>query len=193
MSSAKRIEAISVNTERIPLQFGAQHQKTTMKKAVVGKPVPDVKIQATGGKTLRLHDLKGKYVVLYFYPKDDTPGCTLEGQDFRDQYGRFKKLKAGIYGVSRDSLASHEKFKAKFKFPFELVSDEDEKLCRLFDVIREKSLYGKKYLGVDRSTFILDRDGVLRKEFRGVKVKGHVDEVLEEIRKLQPSSSKKPK
>lgn len=164
-----------------------------MKKAVPGKPVPDAELQTTGGKALRLHDLKGQYTVLYFYPKDDTPGCTLEGQDFRDQHARFKKLKAAVYGVSRDSLASHEKFKAKFKFPFELISDPDEKLCQLFDVIREKSLYGKKYMGVDRSTFILDQDGVLRKEFRSVKVKGHVDEVLEEIRQLQTPSSKKSK
>ena len=164
-----------------------------MKKAVAGKPVPDAELQITGGKTLRLHDLKGKYAVLYFYPRDNTPGCTLEGQDFRDQHAQFKKLKAGIYGVSRDSLTSHEKFKAKFKFPFELISDPDEKLCRLFDVIREKSLYGKKYMGVDRSTFILDKDGVLRREFRGVKVKGHVDEVLGEIRLLQTTSTKKPK
>lgn len=164
-----------------------------MKKAVMGKPVPDAEMPITGGETLRLHDLKGRYTVLYFYPKDNTPGCTLEGQDFRDKHSQFKKLKTAIYGVSRDSLASHEKFKAKLKFPFELVSDPDEKLCRLFDVIREKSLYGKKYMGVDRSTFILDKDGVLRKEFRGVKVKGHVDEVLEEIRKLQTPSSRKPK
>ncbi len=164
-----------------------------MKKAVAGKPVPDAELPITGGKTLRLHDLKGQYTVLYFYPKDNTPGCTLEGQDFRDQHAQFKKLKTVIYGVSRDSLASHEKFKAKLKFPFELVSDPDERLCRLFDVIREKSLYGKKYMGVDRSTFILDKDGVLRREFRGVKVKGHVDEVLEEIRQLQTPSSKKPK
>ena len=164
-----------------------------MKKAVAGKPVPDAEMQITGGKTLRLHDLKGKYAVLYFYPRDNTPGCTLEGQDFRDQHAQFKKLKTVIYGVSRDSLASHEKFKAKFKFPFELISDPDEKLCRLFDVIREKSLYGKKYMGVDRSTFILDQDGVLLKEFRGVKVKGHVDEVLGEIRLLQTASTKKPK
>ena len=164
-----------------------------MKKAVAGKPVPDAEMQITGGKTLRLHDLKGKYAVLYFYPRDNTPGCTLEGQDFRDQHAQFKKLKTVIYGVSRDSLASHEKFKARHKFPFELVSDPDEKLCRLFDVIREKSLYGKKYMGVDRSTFILDQDGVLRKEFRGVKVKGHVDEVLGEIRLLQTASTKKPK
>jgi peroxiredoxin Q/BCP len=162
-----------------------------MKKAVVGKVVPDTKLQATAGKTFRLHDLKGKFAVLYFYPKDDTPGCTLEGQDFRDRDGEFKQLKTAVYGVSRDSLASHEKFKAKFKFPFELISDEDETLCKIFDVIREKSLYGKKYLGVDRSTFILDQDGVLRREFRGVKVKGHVDDVIEEIRKLQKSTSKR--
>ncbi len=162
-----------------------------MKKAVAGKPVSDTVVQATGGKTLRLHDLKGKYAVLYFYPKDNTPGCTMEGQDFRDRYNEFKKLKAEIYGVSRDSLASHEKFKARFKFPFELISDGDEKLCRMFDVIREKSLYGKKYMGVDRSTFILDKDGVLRREFRGVKVKGHVDEVIGEIGELQKSQSRR--
>ena len=162
-----------------------------MKKAVVGKPVPDAQLQATSGKTFRLHDLQGRFAVLYFYPKDNTPGCTLEGQDFRDRYAQFKKLKTVVYGVSRDSLASHEKFKANLRFPFELISDEDKKLCKLFDVIREKILYGKKYLGVDRSTFILDHKGVLRKEFRGVKVKGHVDEVIEEIRKMQASTSKR--
>ncbi len=162
-----------------------------MKKAVVGKVVPDTKLQATADKAFRLHDLKGKYTVLYFYPKDNTSGCTLEGQDFGSRYGEIKKLKAAVYGISRDSLASHEKFKAKFKFPFELISDEDETLCKIFDVIREKSLYGRKYLGVDRSTFILDKDGVLRREFRGVKVKGHVDEVIEEIRKLQKPASKR--
>ncbi len=161
-----------------------------MKKAVVGKAVPDAEIQATGGNSLRLKDLQGKFAVLYFYPKDNTPGCTLEGQDFRDQYDKFKKLKTVVYGISRDSLASHEKFKANLKFPFDLISDEDEKLCRLFDVIREKSLYGKKYMGVDRSTFILDKDGVLRKEFRGVKVKGHVAEVIDEIKKLQTTAKR---
>ena len=129
--------------------------------------------------------------MLYFYPKDNTPGCTLEGRDFRDGHAEFKKLKTVIYGVSRDSLASHDKFKARFKFPFELVSDEDETLCKIFDVIREKSLYGRNYLGVDRSTFILDNQGVLRREFRGVKVKGHVDEILGEIRKLQSSAAKR--
>ena len=162
-----------------------------MKKATLGKIVPDTKLQTTADKVLNLHDLKGKFAVLYFYPKDDTPGCTLEGQDFRDHADEFKKLKTVVYGVSRDGLASHEKFKAKFKFPFELISDEDETLCKIFAVIREKSLYGKKYLGVDRSTFILDQDGVLCREFRGVKVKGHVDEVLEEIRKLQKPASKR--
>lgn len=163
-----------------------------MKKAVTGKTVPDAEILATGGKARRLHDLQGKFAVLYFYPKDDTPGCTLEGQDFRDRYDQLRKLKTAVYGISRDSLASHEKFKAKHKFPFELIADEDEKLCQLFDVIREKSLYGKKYLGVDRSTFILDQDGVLRREFRGVKVKGHVDEVIEEIKKLQKPAARRP-
>ncbi|MHB8744205.1 MAG: peroxiredoxin [Sulfuricaulis sp.] len=162
-----------------------------MKKAEIGKSVPDAEIQATGGKTFQLRDLRGKFVVLYFYPKDNTPGCTLEGQDFRDRYDQFKQLKSAVYGVSRDNLASHEKFKANLKFPFDLISDEDEKLCKVFDVIREKSLYGKKYMGVDRSTFILDKDGVLRKEFRGVKVKGHVDAVIEEIRKLQTPASKR--
>ena len=162
-----------------------------MKKAVAGKPIPDTEMQTTGGKAKRLHDLKGRYTVLYFYPKDNTPGCTLEGQDFRDHHAQFKKLKTEIYGVSRDSLSSHEKFKAKFKFPFELISDEKEELCRIFDVIREKSLYGKKYMGVNRSTFILDKDSVLRKEFRGVKVKGHVEAVIEEIKALQTPSSRR--
>ncbi len=162
-----------------------------MKKAVVGKTVPDTEILATGGKARRLRDLKGKFTVLYFYPKDNTPGCTMEGQDFRDHYDRLRKLKTAVYGISRDSLASHEKFKAKYRFPFDLIADEDEKLCRMFDVIREKSLYGRKYLGVDRSTFILDKDGVLRREFRGVKVKGHVGEVIGEIEKLQKPAAKR--
>ena len=162
-----------------------------MKKAVVGKTVPDAEIQATGGKVRRLRHLKGKFTVLYFYPKDNTSGCTLEGQDFRDHYDRLRKLKTVVYGISRDSLASHEKFKAKYKFPFELIADEDEELCRLFDVIREKSLYGRKYLGVDRSTFILDKGGVLRRELRGVKVKGHVEDVIGEIKKLQKPAVKR--
>jgi len=154
------------------------------RKIALGKKIPDAKVQLTGGKTAKLSDFAGKHLVLYFYPRDNTSGCTMEGEAFRDQYKRFQQLKTGIIGVSRDSLASHDKFKTKHKFPFDLIADEDEKLCKLFDVIKEKSLYGKKYLGIDRSTFIIDRDGVLRKEFRGVKVAKHVEQVLEEIEKL---------
>lgn len=155
-----------------------------MDKISVGKPVPDIEVQATDDQKFMLSDLRGKNVVLYFYPKDNTPGCTTEGQDFRDHYEEFRKLNTEIYGISRDSLKSHDGFKSKQCFPFDLISDEDEKLCKLFDVIKEKTLYGKKYLGIDRSTFIIDRKGVLRKEYRGVKVDGHVVTVLEEVRKL---------
>ena len=155
-----------------------------MEKISVGKPVPDIEVQATDDQKFMLSDLRGKNVVLYFYPKDNTPGCTTEGQDFRDRYEEFRKLNTEIYGVSRDSLKSHDGFKSKQCFPFDLISDEDEKLCTLFDVIKEKTLYGKKYLGIDRSTFILDRQGILRKEYRGVKVDGHVATVLEEVQKL---------
>jgi len=154
------------------------------KKIAIGKTLPDLKVKTTGGD-INLADLKGRYAVLYFYPKDNTPGCTAEGQDFRNQYPKFKKLKAVVYGVSRDTLTSHEKFQAKYKFPFELIADEDEKLCKLLDVIKEKTLYGRRYLGVDRSTFIFDAQGVLREEFRGVKVAGHVDAVLATLKKLQ--------
>ena len=155
-----------------------------MDKISVGKPVPDIEVQATDDQKFMLSDLRGKNVVLYFYPKDNTPGCTTEGQDFRDHYEEFRKLGTEIYGVSRDSLKSHDGFKSKQCFPFDLISDEDEKLCALFDVIKEKTLYGKKYLGIDRSTFIIDRQGILRKEYRGVKVDGHVNDVLAEVRKL---------
>ena len=153
-------------------------------KVKVGKSLPDMKVKATGDRTFSLAELKGKNVVLYFYPKDNTPGCTTEGMDFRDRHAAFRRLNAVVYGVSRDSLAAHENFKAKLQFPFDLISDEDEKLCRAFDVIREKKLYGRSYQGIDRSTFLFDREGVLRKEFRGVKVKGHVDEVLDELKSL---------
>jgi thioredoxin-dependent peroxiredoxin len=155
-----------------------------MAKAVVGKKLPAFTADATGDQKIRSTELKGGPVVLYFYPKDDTPGCTLEGQDFRANHARFRKLNTTVLGISRDSVASHEKFKAKFKFPFELLSDPDEKLCKLFDVIKEKNMYGKKVLGIERSTFLVDADGVLRKEWRKVKVDGHVDEVLEAVRSL---------
>lgn len=155
-----------------------------MKKPTVGKPLPDIEVQATDDQNFKLSDLLGKNVVLYFYPKDNTPGCTTEGQDFRDHYEEFRKLNTEIFGVSRDSLKSHEGFKGKQCFPFDLIADPDETLCKLFDVIREKTLYGKKYLGIERSTFLIDNKGVLRKEYRGVKVDGHVATVLADVKKL---------
>ena len=145
---------------------------------VIDKPVADFEAQATSGQTFSLAALKGKQVVIYFYPKDSTPGCTTEGQGFRDHYAAFKAANTEVFGVSRDSVKSHENFKAKQEFPFELISDKDEAVCQLFDVIKLKKLYGKEYLGVDRSTFLIDKDGVLRQEWRGVKVPGHVDAVL---------------
>ncbi|MBT8767577.1 peroxiredoxin [Metapseudomonas boanensis] len=141
-------------------------------------PVSEFVVQATSGQQVSLSALKGKQVVIYFYPKDSTPGCTTEGQGFRDQYSAFQAANTVVFGVSRDSLKSHENFKCKQEFPFELISDPDEALCQLFDVIKLKKLYGKEYLGVDRSTFLIDKEGVLRQEWRGVKVPGHVDAVL---------------
>lgn len=156
-----------------------------MKKISIGKPVPDFELPATGDKTIKLSGLKGKNIVLYFYPKDSTPGCTKEGQDFRDNDARFKKANTVVLGVSRDSLNSHEGFKGKECLPFDLLSDEDEKLCRLFDVIREKNMYGKLVPGIERSTFLIDAKGVLQKEWRGVKVDGHIAEVLDALKTLQ--------
>jgi peroxiredoxin Q/BCP len=146
--------------------------------------VPDFQAQATSGQALSLAGLKGQQVVLYFYPKDSTPGCTTQGQGFRDAQEAFKAANTVVLGVSRDSLKSHENFKAKQGFPFELISDKDEALCQLFEVIKLKKLYGKEYLGVDRSTFLIDAEGVLRREWRGVKVPGHVDEVLQAAQAL---------
>ena len=149
-----------------------------MSRTQIGKKVPQFTCVTTGHEKLKLSDLKGSNVVLYFYPKDSTPGCTTEGQDFRDNHRKFRLANTLIFGISRDSLASHEKFKTKQAFPFELISDPDEDLCTLFDVIKEKNMYGRKVLGIERSTFLLDSKGVLREEWRKVKVKGHVDEVL---------------
>jgi peroxiredoxin Q/BCP len=153
-------------------------------KVKTGAKVPDFSAPATGGETWRLKDAAGKKLVIYFYPKDMTSGCTRESQDFRDLQAAFRKAGAEIVGVSRDSVASHEKFTAKEKLPFPLLSDPDEQLCKLFDVIKEKSLYGKKYLGIERSTFLLDGKGVLRQEWRKVKVPGHAEEVLEATKSL---------
>lgn len=144
----------------------------------IDQPVADFEAPATSGQTVSLSALKGKQVVIYFYPKDSTPGCTTEGQGFRDQLEAFKAANTEVFGVSRDGLKSHENFKAKQAFTFELISDKEEALCQLFDVIKLKKLYGKEYMGVDRSTFLIDKNGVLRQEWRGVKVPGHVEAVL---------------
>lgn len=148
------------------------------------QPVADFLAQATSGQTVQLSALKGRQVALYFYPKDSTPGCTTQGQGFRDRHEEFLAANTLVFGVSRDGLKSHENFKAKQGFPFELISDKDEQLCQLFEVIKLKKLYGREYMGVDRSTFLIDKDGVLRKEWRGVKVPGHVDAVLEAAQAL---------
>lgn len=150
----------------------------------VDQPVADFQAQATNGQAVSMAALKGQQVVVYFYPKDNTPGCTTQGQDFRDHVASFQVANTVIFGVSRDSLKTHENFKAKQSFPFELISDKDEALCQLFDVIKLKKLYGKEYLGVDRSTFLIDKNGVLRHEWRGVKVPGHVAAVLEKAQAL---------
>ena len=155
-----------------------------MSGPAMNRVVGDFTAAATGDKTIRLKDLRGQNVVVYFYPKDSTPGCTQEGIDFRDLHTRFRRQKTVILGVSRDSIASHEKFKAKQAFPFDLISDPDEKICKKFDVIKEKSLYGRKFLGVERSTFLLDSAGKLKREWRKVKVKGHASEVLDAVKAL---------
>jgi peroxiredoxin Q/BCP len=155
-----------------------------MSKVTVGKKVPDFKLPATGEQDIALSDFRGKNVVLYFYPKDNTPGCTTEGQDFRDQINTFRRRNTVILGISRDSVKSHENFRQKQAFPFELLSDAEEKVCTLFNVIKEKNLYGRKMMGVERSTFLIDAQGVLAREWRKVKVPGHVDEVLEAVKSL---------
>ena len=150
----------------------------------INTKVKKFKVSATSELEIDSSNLIGKSYVIYFYPKDNTPGCTQEGEDFRDLYKEFKKLKTEIYGVSRDSLKSHEGFKEKYKYPFELISDAEEKLCNLFDVIKEKNMYGKKYMGIERSTFLINKEGKLSAEWRKVKVNGHAAEVLEEVKKI---------
>jgi peroxiredoxin Q/BCP len=155
-----------------------------MARVRIGRKVPWFSIPATGDAEITPDSLKGQPAVLYFYPKDGTPGCTAEGLDFRNHYSAFEKLGVRVFGVSRDSLDSHRKFKARHRLPFDLISDADEELCRLFDVIRPKNLYGRKVMGIERSTFLLDENGVLRREWRKVKVDGHVAEVLDAARSL---------
>jgi len=149
-----------------------------------GKKCPKFKAKCTSELNLSNEDFIGKNLVIYFYPKDSTPGCTIEGQEFRDNYKYFKKLNTEVLGVSRDSIKSHENFKSKQAFPFELLSDPDEKVCRAFDVMKLKSMYGREYIGVDRSTFLVSAKGIILKEWRSVKVKGHVDDVLSTLKNL---------
>jgi len=156
-----------------------------MSKVIVGEAAPNFSAQATGDQHISLADFKGKQqVVVYFYPKDSTPGCTTEGQNFRDSIANFEKADTVILGVSRDKIKSHENFKAKQQFPFELLSDPDEVICKLFDVIKLKKNYGREYMGVERSTFLIDKKGKLAQEWRKVKVKDHVDEVLQAAQAL---------
>jgi thioredoxin-dependent peroxiredoxin len=152
--------------------------KQTGAAVSVGARVPDFSLPSTGGGTFRLKDLAGEKLVLYFYPRDNTPGCTLEGQQFAALNARFTKAGVTVFGISRDSIASHEKFRDQMGYPFALLSDGDERVCKLFDVIREKNMYGRKVLGVERSTFLIDPKGVLRQQWRRVKVEGHAQEVL---------------
>jgi len=151
---------------------------------MLDQSAPAFELPATGGKSFRLGDAKGRTVVLYFYPKDNTPGCTTEGQQFRDLYAEFQDANCDVYGISRDSLKSHENFKTKMAFPFDLLSDAEETACKAFDVIKMKNMYGKKVRGIERSTFVIDGKGVLRREWRAVKVPGHVQEVLEFVKTL---------
>jgi peroxiredoxin Q/BCP len=155
-----------------------------MSKIKLGTKVPEFSLPASGGGSWSLKDARGKKLIIYFYPRDMTSGCTKESQDFRDLAKAFAKAGAQIVGISRDSVASHEKFVAKEKLPFALLADSEEKVCKLFDVIKEKSLYGRKYLGVDRSTFLIDAEGRLQQEWRGVKVPGHAETVLEATQRL---------
>ena len=155
-----------------------------MSTTEVGAAAPEFESASTAGGRQTLGDLRGSRLVLYFYPKDNTSGCTLEGQNFRDLHDEFTAANAVILGVSRESIRSHDNFRGKHDFPFHLLSDPEETLCNAYGVIKEKSMYGRKYMGIERSTFLIDEDGVLRREWRKVKVKGHADEVLEAVRSL---------
>lgn len=156
-----------------------------MTSVALGQAVPPISAAATSGNTVALADYAGKYLIVYFYPKDDTPGCTQEGQDFRDLYPKLQELNAEVLGISRDSVKSHDRFKCKYEFPFELLSDEDESICTAFDVIKMKNMYGKQVRGIERSTFLIGPDGTLLAEWRKVSVKGHADAVLAKIEELR--------
>ncbi|GFE82536.1 peroxiredoxin [Steroidobacter agaridevorans] len=187
---AKKTSSVAKKTvKKAPAKKAAAAKSAPIKsggsgKIAVGKKVPAFSSLVTGGGSWKSSESAGKNLVIYFYPRDNTPGCTTEGEAFRDLAPAFKKANTLILGVSPDSIASHEKFKAKFQFPFELLSDEQQALCQLFDVWQEKSLYGRKFMGVERSTFLIDANGVLRQEWRKVRVPGHADAVLEAAQAL---------
>ena len=155
-----------------------------MAKVKLGEKIPDFTATVTNDSEFSLSENVGKNIVIYFYPKDNTPGCTKEGEDFRDQFAAFRANNAIIVGVSRDSVKSHDKFICKYNFPFDLLADEDETVCQLFNVIKEKNMYGRKYMGIERSTFLIDSNGTLIREWRKVKVKGHVEEVLDALKNI---------
>ncbi|NDY90615.1 peroxiredoxin [Ideonella livida] len=154
----------------------------------LNKPLPEIEAQATGGVKFTHQAFHGKVVVLYFYPKDNTPGCTTEAMQFRDQHEAFAQAGAVVFGVSRDNMVSHEKFKEGLGLPFELIADTEEKLCHMFGVVKNKIMYGKKVKGIERSTFLIDAKGVLRAEWRGIKVAGHVEEVLQAVQELRAAA-----
>ncbi|MBK7842269.1 MAG: peroxiredoxin [Bdellovibrionales bacterium] len=175
-------------TKKVALKSTQQKVKKSVQSPVgtepavsLGQVVPDFSLPVTGSKLFQLSAMKGKKIVLYFYPKDSTPGCTIEGHDFTKLHNEFKNKNVEVYGVSRDSISSHEKFKDKQCYSIDLISDPDEKICRTFGVIKIKNMYGKKVLGIERSTFVIDENGQLEKEWRGVKVEGHAQEVLDYI------------
>jgi thioredoxin-dependent peroxiredoxin len=155
---------------------------------VLNKLIPEFETKATGGLTVTNQTYLGHYLVLYFYPKDNTPGCTTEAMQFRDKYKDFVKAGATVFGVSRDNMKSHDEFKAKLELPFELIADTEEKMCHGFGVVKNKIMYGKKVKGIERSTFLIDDQGVLRQEWRGLKVLGHVDEVLKAVKALKKAA-----
>jgi peroxiredoxin Q/BCP len=151
---------------------------------MLGKPVSDFSLPSTGGTTFSLSTTRGSKVVLYFYPKDNTPGCTTQGSDFGELYPKFRRAGAEVFGISRDSVNSHERFKEKMRFPFGLLADPEEVVCKRFGVMKQKLMYGKKVRGIERSTFVIDEQGVLAREWRGVKVPGHAQEVLNFVKAL---------
>lgn len=181
--TAKKMIAKTIAKKKVSKKV-VKKPKAKARPSRIGDALPDFSAPSTGGTDFHLSNYRGKVLVLYFYPKDSTPGCTIQGGDFTRLHSHFKDAGAEVFGISRDSIKSHENFKAKQKYSIDLLSDANEELCKLFDVIKEKNMYGKKVLGIERSTFVIDGEGRLIKEWRGVKVPGHVDEVLAYVRTM---------